>query len=184
MPPQPNTVFSHYSPIGVLEIDVMDLFTLMIIVIVQEKKYFTPESANTILPVVRQIVEKIIVKQTEIDSLRDDLEAPTISGAKVFDQVAMRIRLEELYSELAELVVSLQEKGCLLKDIYEGLVDFPALRLGEEVYLCWKIGEKSVDHWHGVYEGFMYRKRIVSDEFIDPAEVDTDGVHKEKSSTE
>jgi len=72
----------------------------------------------------------------------------------------------------------------ILKDIYEGLVDFPALRLGEEVYLCWKIGEKSVDHWHGVYEGFMYRKRIVSDEFIDPAEVDADGVHQEKSSTE
>ncbi len=150
----------------------------------QQKKYFTPESANTALPAVRSIVEKIILKQTEIDSLRDNLEAPTIYGPKVFDQVAVRIRLEELYSELAELVVKLQEKGCLLKDIYEGLVDFPAIRLGEEVYLCWKIGEPSVDHWHGVYEGFMYRKKIVSDEFIDPVEVESDHVQSEKSKAD
>ncbi|MEM0320965.1 MAG: DUF2203 domain-containing protein [Thermoprotei archaeon] len=149
----------------------------------QKKKYFTPESANMILPEVRNIVEKIILKQTEIDSIRDNLEAPTTSGSKVFDQVTMRIRLEMLYSELAELVVNLQEKGCLLKDIYEGLVDFPALRLGEEVYLCWKIGEQSVDHWHGVYEGFMYRKRVVSDEFIVPTDMDAEDATSEKTSS-
>lgn len=148
---------------------VTDLLRLNVISIVP-KKYFTPESANQILPVVRSLMEKIILKQTEIDSVRDSLEALVTANPNASEQIAMKAKLEELYRELADLVASLQEKGCLLKDIYEGLVDFPAIRLGEEVYLCWKIGEPRVDHWHGTYEGFMYRKRVVPDEFMAPEE--------------
>lgn len=118
-------------------------------------------------------MEKIILKQTEIDSVRDRLDAAGEKSLTLFEQAAMKAKLEKLYGELAELVASLQEKGCLLKDIYEGLVDFPAIRLGEEVYLCWKIGEPKVDHWHGLYEGFMYRKKVVADEFLEPEQEET-----------
>lgn len=148
----------------------------------QNKKYFTPESANRLLPLVRSIMEKIILKQTEIDSIRDSLEASGAGGLDIFAQAAMRAKLEKLYGELAELVAALQENGCLLKDIYEGLVDFPALRLGEEVYLCWKIGEPRVDHWHGLYEGFMYRKKVVEDEFLDPEQEDMPQNEETRSS--
>ena len=62
------------------------------------------------------------------------------------------------------LVDEIEDAGCVVKDLETGLVDFPA-RLGDqEVYLCWKLGEVSIDHWHGVDEGFSSRKPI-GDEF-------------------
>ena len=47
-----------------------------------------------------------------------------------------------------------------MKDIDEGLVDFPALRDGEEILLCWRLGEDEITHWHGLEEGFAGRKRL------------------------
>ena len=54
----------------------------------------------------------------------------------------------------------IQETGCVVKDLDEGLVDFPSLIEGEEVYLCWKLGEEHIDFWHGVDEGFAGRKPL------------------------
>jgi len=111
---------------------------------VSDKIYFTVDSANRILPKVRDLVEKIILKQTELDSVKDEIEklenqgsTPNTYLSKKYDDV------EELYSQLSTLILELQKSGCLLKDINEGLVDFPAIRLGEQVYLCWKMGEKA-----------------------------------------
>ena len=47
-----------------------------------------------------------------------------------------------------------------MKDLDVGLVDFPTLFRGEEVYLCWRMDEDDIDHWHGVNEGFAGRKPI------------------------
>ncbi len=60
---------------------------------------------------------------------------------------------------LVEIVRGLEERGILVKDIDQGLVDFPHIREnGEEVYLCWKIGENDIDAWHRLDEGFAGRK--------------------------
>jgi hypothetical protein len=136
-----------------------------------DKIYFTADSANRILPKVREIVEKIILKQTELDSVKDEIENLENQGKAPVAYLSKKYQIEKLYSHLSSLIIELQKTGCLLKDINEGLVDFPAIRLGEQVYLCWKMGERSVDHWHGVYEGFAGRKRITPDEFIDPNEL-------------
>jgi hypothetical protein len=50
--------------------------------------------------------------------------------------------------------------GCLLRDIDLGIVDFPSIHDGKEVYLCWKLGEESVGFWHEVDAGFAARKPI------------------------
>ena len=50
--------------------------------------------------------------------------------------------------------------GAIVKDLDDGLVDFPALRGGEEVLLCWRLGEDEVAYWHGLEEGFAGRKRL------------------------
>ena len=52
------------------------------------------------------------------------------------------------------------ETGCLVKDLDKGLVDFPTLFRGEEVYLCWKMDEPAIQFWHSVEEGFSGRKQI------------------------
>ncbi len=58
----------------------------------------------------------------------------------------------------------LEELGVRIKDLDAGLLDFPALRDGVEVELCWRVGEESVRHWHGIGEGFAGRKPIDWDE--------------------
>ena len=59
-----------------------------------------------------------------------------------------------------QAVEKVQEFGCLVKDLDIGLIDFPTLLKGEEVYLCWKLGEAGIRFWHGVQEGFRGRKPI------------------------
>jgi len=62
-------------------------------------------------------------------------------------------------------IQKLEDLGCVLKDLSIGLVDFPAVRLGVRVWLCWKSGEKKVEFWHGLHEGFANRKPVNDDEF-------------------
>jgi len=63
-------------------------------------------------------------------------------------------------SQVQETVSKILETGCLVKDLDEGLVDFPSLMHGEEVYLCWKLGEERIGFWHGLQEGFAGRKPL------------------------
>jgi hypothetical protein len=53
-----------------------------------------------------------------------------------------------------------EEIGCVVKDLDIGLIDFPALYRGKEVYLCWRLGEPDIDFWHPTDEGFAGRRPI------------------------
>ena len=68
-------------------------------------------------------------------------------------------------TEVAALLERIHEHGCLVKDLDTGLLDFPTLYAGREVYLCWKFGESRIEFWHGVDEGFRGRK-VIDDEFL------------------
>ena len=54
----------------------------------------------------------------------------------------------------------LEEIGCVVKDLDVGLVDFPTLFKGEEVYMCWRMDEEDIEFWHNVHEGFAGRHKI------------------------
>jgi hypothetical protein len=75
----------------------------------------------------------------------------------------MNHRNERLADTLHRFEDELAEVGCQLKDHRIGLIDFPALREGREVLLCWKLGEEMIGHWHEVSEGFGGRKAIGAD---------------------
>ena len=68
--------------------------------------------------------------------------------------------MEQEAAGIARCVQAIQELGGLVKDVGEGLVDFPTRREGEEVLLCWKLGEGEIAHWHGLEEGFPGRKPL------------------------
>ena len=83
-----------------------------------------------------------------------------------FDPQEQRSLEEEFEREgaaVAACVAQLEELGVLVKDLDRGLVDFPALRNGEEVLLCWEVGEDEIAYWHGVDEGFAGRKPLPLD---------------------
>jgi hypothetical protein len=109
--------------------------------------FFTPDQANEALPEVRGIVERVIRTKNQTDGKTDeDVMSKTI---------------ERLENEIQKL----EDLGCVLKDMTTGLVDFPAVRLGTRVWLCWKAGEESVMSWHGLHEGFAGRKPANPKEF-------------------
>ena len=71
-----------------------------------------------------------------------------------------RARRDRHGQRLKSAIEKIQEHGCVIKDLDIGLVDFPTLFRGEEVYLCWRMGESGIRFWHGVNEGFAGRKQI------------------------
>jgi hypothetical protein len=109
--------------------------------------FFTPQQANETLYEIRGIIERIVSIKKDVDSKTDD------------DTKAKTMELLE--GEIQKL----EDLGCVLKDMSMGLVDFPAVRLGTRVWLCWKLGETIVSSWHGLHEGFAGRKQVKASEF-------------------
>lgn len=129
-------------------------------------RYFTVGEANALLPTLRPILQRIAEKQRELKGRREALavfrQRAAGNGHHLAspDFVALRKEAELLGEELQAEIQKVQDLGCLLKDLDLLLVDFPALRAGREVLLCWKADEERVAFWHGLEEGFAGRKPI------------------------
>jgi len=130
-------------------------------------RYFTFELATRMLPRVEEALREVIDLRLECRSAEQEIRAAqqritmlggSLGGSR--DLIETRARREASMSLLKQVVEKLQEAGVLVKDLDRGLVDFPALYRGNEVYLCWKLGENEIAWWHGVDEGFRGRKPI------------------------
>jgi hypothetical protein len=133
-------------------------------------RYFTPEEANELLPQVRVAAETLVEHRralVEATTKRAELATRIAGNGGDFDPQEPRELEEELEQEaeaVARAVSSLEELGVQVKDLDRGLVDFPALRPnGEEVLLCWQVGEDEIGYWHGLEEGFAGRKPLPLD---------------------
>ena len=102
----------------------------------------------------------------DIGVSRSDLHQ-MMGGARINREevIDLRGRYEALASLLREGIEKIQSFGCQVKDLDIGLIDFPTMYKGEEVLLCWKLGERGITWWHGLEEGFGGRKPI-DGEFI------------------
>jgi hypothetical protein len=121
-------------------------------------KIFTVQEANALLPDVRTIVGKIQRAHRRLSRYRDDAkkaaEGAERGGGGVANGVAYATILTQLTTQLTEL----EELGVQLKDFERGLVDFPSLREGRVVLLCWQLGEgDELEWWHDVDAGFAGR---------------------------
>ncbi|MCC6957000.1 MAG: DUF2203 domain-containing protein [Anaerolineales bacterium] len=120
-------------------------------------RYFTLEEANTALAIIRPLLSEILEIRQIILDRQSDLW-PVIEkslgngGSRTASQT---VREFERFDRLVRQVMA---TGALIKDINSGLVDFPALRDGREVYLCWKFDEDGVRFWHDVDSGFAGRQ--------------------------
>lgn len=129
-------------------------------------RYFTPDEANELLPTVRSLAERMVARRRAlaVATARHARLAAKIAsnGGGVHPQQVdeLRATLEAEAAAVVECVEQLQALGVLVKDLDQGLVDFPARRGDEEVLLCWHVGEDEVAFWHGVEEGFAGRKPL------------------------
>ncbi|HAX46295.1 MAG TPA: DUF2203 domain-containing protein [Nitrospinaceae bacterium] len=124
-----------------------------------EDKYFTIDEANAVVP-------QLLVDVPRLQGLMNDLthkypdvkkarENAQLNGGSVegTDYVNCILQINFMSERL-------ESRGCILKGIKNGLVDFLALRDGREVYFCWKSPEPKIEYWHDIQAGFAGRQRI------------------------
>ena len=125
------------------------------------KKYIKIEEANKLLPFIEEVLWKMIKinnslnAMTEVDiEFEDDFEELNydIQFNKKFHELSF-----EFYKEYDRLL----RAGCILKDLELGLVDFFSLHDGQEILLCWQLGEERIQFWHSVEEGYQDRRHVI-----------------------
>ena len=123
-----------------------------------EQRTFTVEQANRMLPLVRRIVEDVVVAHGAWQTAVGQFEMASNSSAA--DAERFQRETERLAREIDGYLRELAELGVEFKGFEHGLIDFPSEFNGRPVYLCWKLGEPSVAHWHDVDAGFAGRKQL------------------------
>jgi hypothetical protein len=130
------------------------------------QRTFTPEDANALLPELLPLAEEMVAAKRALDEAQERAEElnARISGnggglppaelAEVHDLVNRRA------TALAHALEQVQSLGVIVKDLDSGLVDFPSRREGEDVLLCWQLGEDEVGFWHGYDDGYAGRRPI------------------------
>ena len=122
-------------------------------------RYFTLQEANEALVSIRPLMDELQTIRQKI--LANQPEAwPAIERSAGNGGNRALSNMVQDFEKLDALVHRIQETGALLKDINMGLLDFPALREGREVYLCWQYGESDIAYWHEVEAGYAGRQPI------------------------
>ncbi len=124
-------------------------------------RYFTLEEANETLKIILPWVVEMQEIRAEIISRQPEVW-PAIEKSAGNGGNPTLSKLVRAFEQFDRLMHRIQDLGVLIKDINTGLLDFPALREGRVVYLCWKYGESQIEFWHEIEAGFSGRQRIES----------------------
>jgi hypothetical protein len=129
-------------------------------------RWFTPDEANALLPTLLPLVGALVERKGSLDAAERRrtrlLGRIAGNGGDITpgDVAEVAGEVERAAAAVAELVAEIQGHGVQVKDLDLGLLDFPWVREGEEVLLCWRLGEDSVAFWHGTDEGYAGRKPL------------------------
>ena len=123
------------------------------------KQRYTLEEANRVVPQLLRDVPVLQKLKAMLDRDFPDVskarENARFNGGSAQGADYLRVALQ-----FTRLYQALQSQGCILKGIEQGLVDFPSIREGREVFLCWKFPEGEIRHWHDIDAGFAGRQSI------------------------
>jgi len=126
--------------------------------------YFTISSANEKLPIVIEKFKNVTRLKNEIMKIEQQLSS-SLSPTSNFEQyVTIKQNLNSILSKFYQAIEDLENTGVVIKGIDEGLLDFPAKRFDDEIWLCWKQGETEIKFWHEKDIGFSGRKPISVDD--------------------
>lgn len=121
--------------------------------------YFTVTEANRLLPKVRTLAtemvnahRKIVVLTNQVESVLEKSQYD--SGSRSASELVM------LFDRFESVIKQLQDMGLQIKDPSIGLCDFPARYNGQDILLCWKLGETAVEWWHDIESGFRGRRHV------------------------
>ena len=131
-------------------------------------RYYSIDDANALVPDLEVVVGRLRTQRDELITLRDayrghaqpedDLDSPTDDP----ELRRLRLRMRGIVDQMQADVAWLDDRSITLRDIPSGLLDFPALVSGRQVWLCWRLGEDDVAFWHAHDEGFSGRRPLAN----------------------
>ena len=129
--------------------------------------YFSVNDANEILPLVIKKFNYAKKAKAEVMKMEQQLTSEITPTTSLEEYTINKRKLNSLITKFYQSIEDLENTGVSLKGLDEGLLDFPAKRFDEEIWLCWKEGETEIKFWHEKDTGFMGRKPIsVSNESL------------------
>ena len=129
--------------------------------------YFTVKSANEILPIIIKKYEYAKKQKDLIIKTEQELTHRMSTEDSLIDYATLKQKLNSVVTKFYQSLEDLESTGVVVKQLDQGLLDFPAKRFEQEIWLCWKEGETEVKFWHEKDSGFMGRKPIsVSNESL------------------
>ena len=124
-----------------------------------EEKLFTLAEAQNLVPQLRSILREIAEEWGRIRELHPEIQKARENAP--FDGFSkFGVTYVESVAHLMFLINQIKELGVLLKDVDKGLCDFPYMRHGKVVYLCWQLDEESIGYWHDIETGFGGREPL------------------------
>jgi hypothetical protein len=125
-----------------------------------DKKHFTVEEANRLIPQMKVIIEQLRQGRHRLQKHRTTAEAVSQQAGGNGGGSEAGAYLSDYSQTIARSLAQLHAMGIVLKDLEHGLIDFPHQREGREVYLCWKYGEERIDYWHETDSGYSGRQPL------------------------
>jgi len=122
------------------------------------RHHYTVEEARALLPDITRWLERINSLQTEITRAHEALAPAVESGADTGGRQVNRL-VRDL-AELKSVIAEFRQREILIKDVERGLIDFPAIIGGREVFLCWERGEPDIEYWHDLDSGYAGREHL------------------------
>jgi hypothetical protein len=129
----------------------------------EDLQLFTLAEASAMLPDLRDKLRLLQRGKRELRSINETLRdiSPAMrangSGQRAHE---LELKAAELVSRMGAVLAEVEDLGVLVKDIDQGLVDFPALRDGRVVFLCWMVDEPEIGYWHEIDDGFRGRRAL------------------------
>jgi hypothetical protein len=147
-------------------------------------RFFDIDAANAALPELRTILETLRDERGQLIALRDEFARQGAEAARRAEGTAergrsadddddadpdspaaeerrrIRLRMQGVIDQMQAGVARIDELGVTLREIETGLIDFPALVNGRQIWLCWRLGEGDIDSWHELSDGFGGRKPL------------------------
>jgi hypothetical protein len=128
----------------------------------QFDRLFTPTEANELIPRLEVLMRELQLEASRLRTTVADLTRADrgLVGADFSQLMELSPELKETANQMADMAAQIESFGCVLKDIEQGLVDFPFDFDGEIAFLCWQYGEPHVIAWHTIESGFASRKPL------------------------
>jgi hypothetical protein len=144
-------------------------------------RFFDLDAANETLPELRTILETLRDERAQLIALRDEFarraalemtpgddaagrvpdDAARRNKVDAVERKRLRLRMQGVIDQMQAGVARIDELGITLREIETGLVDFPALVSGRQVWLCWRLGEGDVEWWHELSDGYGGRQPLI-----------------------